>query len=54
MGNLLSGHAGLSSEMALRFENAFGVSADTMMRRQSAYDLAQVRMKEGELEIAAV
>lgn len=30
--NLLNGNAGLSAEMAIRFEKAFGVKADTLMR----------------------
>ena len=32
MSNLLGGRAGLSAEMAIRFEKAFGLSADTLMR----------------------
>ncbi|HEU0045125.1 HigA family addiction module antitoxin [Sphingomonas sp.] len=32
MSNLLGGRAGLSAEMALRFERAFGLSADTLIR----------------------
>lgn len=35
--------------MALRFEKAFGISADTMLRMQAAYDLAQARLREREL-----
>jgi antitoxin HigA-1 len=35
MSNLLNGHASLSAEMAIRFEKAFGVRADTMMRMQA-------------------
>src|SRR4051794_16225115 len=45
MSNLLGGRAGLSAEMAIRFEQAFGLSADTLMRMQAAHDLAQVRAK---------
>ncbi len=30
------------AEMAIRFEKAFGVQADTMMRMQAAHDLADV------------
>ncbi|MEG3143244.1 HigA family addiction module antitoxin [Sphingomonas sp. RT2P30] len=41
---VLNGRAALSAEMALRFEQAFGVRADTMMRMQSAYELAQARL----------
>lgn len=45
MSNLLNGHAALSADMALRFEAVFGVKADTMLRMQLAYDLAQARAK---------
>ena len=44
---LLNGRAALSAEMAIRFEQAFGVQADTMLRMQSAYDLAQARIRDG-------
>jgi len=40
MSNMLNGKAALSPEMAILFEKAFGVSAATMLRMQSAYDLA--------------
>lgn len=46
MSALLNGRAGLSAEMALRFEEAFGIGADTMLRMQLAHDLAQARSKE--------
>ena len=51
MSNLLNGKAGLSAEMALRFEKAFGISADTLMRMQSAYELAQAREHEDEINV---
>ena len=54
MSNLLGGRAGLSAEMAVRFEKAFGVRADTLMRMQAAYDLAQVRAREGAIEVERV
>lgn len=44
MSLLLNGHASLTALMALRFEKAFGISADTLLRMQAAYDLAQVRL----------
>ena len=58
LSGLLNGHASLSAEMAIRFEKAFGVRADTLMRMQIAYDLAQARaheadIKVGKLEMAA-
>jgi antitoxin HigA-1 len=49
MSLLFNGHASLSSTMALRVETAIGISADTLMRMQAAYDIAQARMHGGEL-----
>ena len=36
MSNLLNGKAGLSAEMAIRFEKAFGLSAATLLRMQGS------------------
>ena len=54
MSNLLNGNAGLSAEMAIRFEKAFGVRADTLLRMQAAFDLAQARAREKEIEVERV
>ncbi|MFN3435583.1 MAG: HigA family addiction module antitoxin [Sphingomonas sp.] len=43
LSNVLNGHGGLSAEMALRFEKAFGVRADTLLRMQLTHDLARLR-----------
>ena len=43
LSNLFNGRAALSAEMAIRFEKAFGIKADTLMRMQTAYDMAQAR-----------
>jgi antitoxin HigA-1 len=51
--NLLNGNAGLSAEMAIRFEKAFGLKADSLMRMQAAYELAQARAREDEISVAA-
>ena len=48
---LLNGKAGLSAMMAVRFEKAYGVKADTLMRMQAAFDLAQAREHERELQV---
>ena len=37
--------------MALRIEKAFGVKMDTLMRMQSAYDIAQKRKREKEIHV---
>lgn len=54
MSMLLNGHASLTAMMALRFEKAFGISAEAMLRMQAAYDLAQAREREGELDVERV
>ena len=46
MSNLLGGRVRFSAEIAIRFEKAFGVRADTLIRMQAAYDLAQVRARK--------
>ncbi|HEX5258682.1 MAG TPA: HigA family addiction module antitoxin [Sphingomicrobium sp.] len=51
MSNLLNGNAGLSAEMAIRFEKAFGLSAETLVRMQAAYDLAQAREHEDDIRV---
>ena len=48
---LLNAGQGLSAEMAIRFEKAFGVKADTLMRMQAAYDLAQARGRERQIKV---
>jgi antitoxin HigA-1 len=43
LSNLFNGHTALSADMAIRFEKAFGIRADTLMRMQANYDMAQAR-----------
>lgn len=52
--NLLNGKAGLSAEMAIRFEKAFGLRADTLLRMQAAHDLAAARTYEKDIEVERV
>jgi antitoxin HigA-1 len=51
--NLLNGNAGLSAEMAIRFEKAFGLKADTLMRMQATYALAEARARGDEIVVEA-
>jgi plasmid maintenance system antidote protein VapI len=37
--------------MAIRFEKGFGVKADTLMRMQATYDLAQARANERAIKV---
>jgi antitoxin HigA-1 len=43
LSNLVSGRAGVSPEMALRLDLAFGGGAEPWLQRQLAYDLAEAR-----------
>lgn len=54
LSTMLNGHASLSADMALRFEKAFGIKADTMMRMQTAYDLAQARAHEADIKVERI
>lgn len=40
---LCNARAALSPDMAVRIEKAFGVSMDTLLRMQTAHDIAQAR-----------
>jgi antitoxin HigA-1 len=51
LSSLLNAKAALSGDMALRIEKAFGVKMDTLMRMQSAYDIAQTRKRERKIRI---
>lgn len=48
---VLNGRASLTSEMALRFEKAFGLSMETLMRMQHAFDIAQARLHAEEIDV---
>lgn len=48
---LLNANQGLTAEMAIRFEKVFGVKADTLLRMQTAYDLAQARAHEDDIKV---
>lgn len=51
MSALLNARAGLSADMAIRFEKAFGVKADTLLRMQSAHELAQARAHQDQIRV---
>jgi addiction module HigA family antidote len=51
LSSLLNGKADLSGDMALRIEAAFGVKMDTLMRMQSAYDIARARKREKDIHV---
>jgi antitoxin HigA-1 len=49
---LLNGRNGLTAEMAIRFEKAFGLNAETLCRMQTSHELAGVRVREDEIRVA--
>ena len=51
LSSLLNGKADLSGEMALRIEKAFGFRMDTLMRMQSAYDIARTRTRTTKVHV---
>lgn len=51
LSRLINGQAGISPEMAIRLAKAFGATPDIWMRMQAAYDLAQARQHEDEIQV---
>jgi plasmid maintenance system antidote protein VapI len=51
---LLSGKAGISPEMALRLDKAFGGGAETWLQRQLVHDLAKARKRLDELDVVSM
>ena len=49
--NLISGRSGIRPEMAVKLEKAIGSTADTWLRMQMNYDLAQVRKREASIKV---
>jgi len=51
LNNLVNEKAAISPEMAIRLEKAFSGTADTWLRMQAAYDLAQARKKADKINV---
>ncbi len=52
LSNLVNQHAGMSPEMAVRLEKAFGGDAETWLRLQMNYDVWQVRERASDIDVA--
>lgn len=52
--NLLTGKAGLSAEMAIRFEKVFSTRAETLLHMQINHELAKARVTEDQIEVHLV
>ncbi len=48
---LLNCRAALSPEMALRIEKAFGPKMDTLLRMQTAWEVAETREREANIKV---
>ena len=51
LSNLLNARASLAGEMAVRFEKAFGVDMETLLRMQNSFDIAEARDRAGEIQV---
>ena len=51
LSSVLNGRAGLSPEMALRVEKAFGLSMETLLRMQTNYDIARTRLRSDQIKV---
>ena len=51
LSRVIHGHAGVSPEMAIRLEKMGWSDADTWLRMQTAYDLAQARKGQDRIKV---
>ena len=54
MSDIVNCRSGLSPEMAVRLDKAFGGGADTWYRLQAAYDLAQVMKRADRIKVKRI
>lgn len=52
LSRVLNGQAALSAEMAIRLDKAFGADMETLLRMQSAVDIARAKAKAPEIDVA--
>lgn len=51
LSRLINGRNGISPEMAVRLSKAFGGSAESWLRQQMNYDLAQVKRESKDIRV---
>ena len=54
LSDVLNGHSGISPEMAVRLDKAFGGGASAWYQLQAAFDLAQVMQRADEIDVKRV
>ena len=51
LSDVVNGHSGISPQMAIRLDKAFGGGANTWYRLQAAYDLAQAMKQADQIKV---
>lgn len=51
LSNIVNGRAGISPQMAIRFDKAFGGGAETWYKLQASYDMAQALVNADRIEV---
>ena len=54
LSNVVNARAGISPEMAIRLDKAFGGGADAWYQLQAAYDLAQALKKADQIKVERI
>lgn len=54
LSDIVNCHSGISPEMAIRLDKAFGGGAITWLRMQAAYDLSQAMKKAAKIKVKKV
>ena len=54
LSDIVNGRAGISPEMAIRLDKAFGGGAETWLRVQAAYDLAEAIRHASRIKVKRV
>lgn len=54
LSDIVNGRSGISPEMAIRLDKAFGGGAETWFRLQAAYDLARAMQHADRIKVARI
>ena len=54
LSDMVNARAGISAEMAIRLDKAFGGGAETWYRLQAAYDMAQAMRRTSDIKVERI
>ena len=54
LSDIVNARAGISAEMAIRLDKAFGGGAETWYRLQAAYDMAQAMRRTSDIKVERI